>query len=172
MSNAELEIDDDHPLALELSSLRTAVARFQVGASRRACAQLRSPHPPPYSMKHTHPHSNCSGTLSNPPWLSSALKYSSTRTPPHVQNSPHSVRTPIQRHTPPSCSSPNSPSPCAVRMKSSLSQRTISTHAARSSQTYRAPRRALITRRRTLLRSLQTRGHARRTLWRASERCF
>ncbi len=30
MSNAELEIDDDHPLALELSSLRTAVARFQV----------------------------------------------------------------------------------------------------------------------------------------------
>ncbi|KAH9180809.1 hypothetical protein EDB89DRAFT_2224513 [Lactarius sanguifluus] len=29
MSNAELEIDDDHPLALELSSLRTAVARFQ-----------------------------------------------------------------------------------------------------------------------------------------------
>jgi hypothetical protein len=31
MSNADLEIDDDHPLALELSSLRTAVARFQVG---------------------------------------------------------------------------------------------------------------------------------------------
>ncbi|KAI9459454.1 hypothetical protein BJY52DRAFT_1265783 [Lactarius psammicola] len=29
MSNAEPEIDDDHPLALELSSLRTAVARFQ-----------------------------------------------------------------------------------------------------------------------------------------------
>ncbi|KAH9066387.1 hypothetical protein EDB87DRAFT_1590942 [Lactarius vividus] len=29
MSNAELEIDDDHPLALELSSLRTAVSRFQ-----------------------------------------------------------------------------------------------------------------------------------------------
>ncbi|KAI9446192.1 hypothetical protein H4582DRAFT_1904179 [Lactarius indigo] len=29
MSNPELEIDDDHPLALELSSLRTAVARFQ-----------------------------------------------------------------------------------------------------------------------------------------------
>ena len=30
MSNVEPEIDDDHPLALELSSLRTAVARFQV----------------------------------------------------------------------------------------------------------------------------------------------
>ncbi|KAF8266462.1 hypothetical protein EI94DRAFT_1733027 [Lactarius quietus] len=29
MSDTELEIDDDHPLALELSSLRTAVARFQ-----------------------------------------------------------------------------------------------------------------------------------------------
>lgn len=29
MSNAEPEIDDDHPLALELSSLRTAVTRFQ-----------------------------------------------------------------------------------------------------------------------------------------------
>jgi hypothetical protein len=32
MSNVELEIDDDHPLALELSSLRTAVDRFQVSA--------------------------------------------------------------------------------------------------------------------------------------------
>ena len=30
MSELELEIVDDHPLALELSSLRTAVARFQV----------------------------------------------------------------------------------------------------------------------------------------------
>ncbi|KAH9958343.1 hypothetical protein BC827DRAFT_612750 [Russula dissimulans] len=29
MSSVELDIDDDHPLALELSSLRTAVARFQ-----------------------------------------------------------------------------------------------------------------------------------------------
>jgi hypothetical protein len=30
MSNVDYEINDDHPLALELSSLRTAVARFQV----------------------------------------------------------------------------------------------------------------------------------------------
>ena len=33
MSNVEPEIDDDHPLALELSSLRTTAARFQVGAN-------------------------------------------------------------------------------------------------------------------------------------------
>ena len=47
MSNAELEIDDDHPLALELSSLRTTVARFQVRASRCTLAcQVSSPPPP------------------------------------------------------------------------------------------------------------------------------
>lgn len=33
MSVLELDIDNDHPLALELSSLRTAVARFQVRLS-------------------------------------------------------------------------------------------------------------------------------------------
>ena len=78
MNDIELEIDDDHPLALELSSLRTAIARFQVFCPTTL---NRTDHPPPYipSMRHILPHSNYSGTRWKPPWPSSALRPSNMR---------------------------------------------------------------------------------------------
>jgi hypothetical protein len=44
MNDVELEIDDDHPLALELSSLRTAVAQFQVSVQLLYIVQTTQSH--------------------------------------------------------------------------------------------------------------------------------
>jgi hypothetical protein len=77
MSDVELEIDDDHPLALELSSLRTAVTRFQV--SVQLLYIVHTTHHIP-SMRHILPLSNYSGTPWKPPSLSSTLKPSNMRT--------------------------------------------------------------------------------------------
>lgn len=77
MCDVELEIDDDHPLALELSSLRTAVARFQV--SIQILYVVHTTHHFP-SMRHILPHSNYNGIPWKPPWPSSALKPSNMRT--------------------------------------------------------------------------------------------
>src|SRR6266436_8513143 len=121
MSDVEPEIDDDHPLALELSSLRTAVARFQVSVLLPYIVQTTYRIP---SMRHIHPHSNYSGTPWKPPWPSSARKPSNTTMLRRTQNSPLSARTPTLLPTPPSCSSLSSPSLCAALATSSLSRRT------------------------------------------------
>src|SRR5216684_9107879 len=120
MSNVELEIDDDHPLALELSSLRAAVSCFQVRVPLLYIVLTAHCNP---SMRHIHPHSNYSGTPWKPPWLSSALKPSNTKTPLRTQNSPLSARIPTLRPTAPNCSSPSSLLLCAARAINSLSRR-------------------------------------------------